>query len=84
MRCTPWASETVARIGGKGADPHYALRPSTALSVIFSGCMAIRLRKNPTAIVLGDRGMQIALVGWGTTVIAIIYGFGGDLGGLLE
>ena len=77
------ASETVAKIGGKAlilTMPFVVYGVIRYLQRVYGDSAA----ENPTAIVLGDRGMQIALVGWGATVIAIIYGFGGDLGGLLE
>ena len=77
------APETIAKIGGKAlilTMPFVVYGVIRYLQRVYGDSAA----ENPTAIVLGDRGMQIALVGWGATVLAIIYGLGGDLGGLLE
>ncbi len=77
------APETVAKIGGKAlilTMPFVVYGVIRYLQRVYGDSSA----ENPTAIVLNDRGMQIALAGWGATVLAIIYGFGGDLGGLLE
>lgn len=40
--------------------------------------------ENPATALLRNRGMQASVLGWGVVVLAIIYGFGGDLGGFIE
>ena len=40
--------------------------------------------ENPATALLRNRGVQAAVLGWGVVVLAIIYGFGGDLGGFVE
>ncbi|HJN40018.1 MAG TPA: decaprenyl-phosphate phosphoribosyltransferase [Chloroflexota bacterium] len=40
--------------------------------------------ENPTTAVMRSRGVQVAVLGWGALVVAIIYGFGADLGGFIE
>ena len=77
------AAETVAKVGGKAlvlTTPFVVYGVIRYLQRVYGDTNA----ENPTAILLNDRGMQVVIGGWGAMVLAIIYGFGGDLGGLLE
>ena len=40
--------------------------------------------ESPATALLRNRGVQAAVLGWGVVVLAIIYGFGADLGGFVE
>lgn len=77
------SGETVAKVGGKGlilTMPFVVYGVIRYLQRIFTDSSA----ENPTSVVLQDRGMQIAVAGWGVLVLVIIYGSGASLGGLLE
>lgn len=77
------AAETVAKVGGKAlvlTTPFVVYGLIRYLQRVYGDADA----ENPTSILLKDRGMQVVIGGWGAMVLAIIYGFGGDLGGLLE
>ena len=77
------APETVEKVGGKAlilTMPFVVYGVIRYLVRVFADSPV----ENPTAVVLGDTGVRVAVVGWGIIVLAIIYGFGGDLGGLLE
>ncbi len=77
------AAETVAKVGGKAlvlTTPFVVYGVIRYLQRVYDDANA----ENPTAILLNDRGIQVVIGGWGAMVLAIIYGFGGDLGGLLE
>ena len=77
------AAETVAKVGGKAlvlTTPFVVYGLIRYLQRVYGDADA----ENPAAILLKDRGMQVVIGGWGAVVLAIIYGFGGDLGGLFE
>ena len=77
------AAETVTKVGGKAlvlTTPFVVYGLIRYLQRVYGDADA----ENPAAILLKDRGMQIVIGGWGAVVLAIIYGFGGDLGGLFE
>ena len=77
------AAETVTKVGGKAlvlTTPFVVYGLIRYLQRVYGDADT----ENPTAILLKDRGMQFVIGGWGAMVLAIIYGFGGDLGGLLE
>ena len=77
------AAETVTKVGGQAlvlTTPLVVYGVIRYLQRVYGDADA----ENPTAILLKDRGMQVVIGAWGAMVLAIIYGFGGDLGGLLE
>ena len=77
------APETISKVGGRAlilTMPVVVYGVIRYLHMVYSDSGA----ENPTAIVLQDRGIQVAIAGWGIIVVSIIYGFGGDLGGILE
>ena len=77
------AAETVAKVGGKAlvlTTPFVVYGVIRYLQRAYGDADA----EDPTAILLNDRAMQVVIGAWGAMVLAIIYGFGGDLGGLLE
>lgn len=77
------AAETVTKVGGKAlvlTTPFVVYGLIRYLQRVYGDADA----ENPTAILLKDRGMQVVIGCWGAVVVAIIYGFGGDLGGLFE
>ncbi|MCY3800034.1 MAG: decaprenyl-phosphate phosphoribosyltransferase [Chloroflexi bacterium] len=77
------AAETVAKVGGKAlvlTTPFVVYGLIRYLQRVYGDADA----ENPAAILLKDRGMQVVIGGWGAVVLAIIYGFSGDLGGLFE
>ena len=77
------APETATKFGGKGLI-------LTMPFVVYGVWRYVRMIhsdgsiEDPTTAVLRNRGVQAAVLGWGILVLAIIYGFGADLGGFIE
>ena len=77
------APKTVEHFGGRGlilTMPFVVFGVLRYVQMIHSE----QAVENPVTALLQNRGVQAAVLGWGVLTLAIIYGFGGDLGSFIE